>query len=177
MQDFTKQFADNSKLLTQAKQEKWLTKDRFWNFVFWFAISGGLAIGEFFRFNLKILEIASFIEQSTVIAIPLLLLIFNRTRYIKEDTFANSEGVVLTKKQMPYIMFSMDIIPVFLLSFVLAENIENIIISFIFFYSLFSGLSLYFIFKNCPISILFHSKFWWSFMDREVARVRQQYLE
>ena len=164
MDDLAKSITVNSAPLKQRKQSEWLTKDRFWNFVFWFGMSSGLALGDVFRFNFKILQIASFVNWTTLILIPLLLLIFNRTRFIKKDTFTNSQGNLLTKKQLPY-MFPLAIMSGFGFAFIVAETIlpkgvENIIISFIFFSCLFSGLSLYFIFKNCPISLLFNYKFW-----------------
>ena len=166
MQDFTKQNATLSNLNT--KQPKWLNKDRLWNFVFWFGMSFGFAAG------LVISEInskqntfsywSSFFFWSTIVGVPMIVRYYSKTTLIKKDTFANSEGVLISKKQMPY-SFPLAAISGLAIAFIVAELflsntnfyfISSLILSF----SFFSGISLYFILKNCPISILFNRKFW-----------------
>lgn len=164
MQDFTKPVTTNTNPLNHAKQGKWLNKDRLWNFVFWFGMSSGFSVATFFRLTLRMPNLFPVIAWSTLILVPLMVTLANRTRFIQKDTFANNEGTILSKKQMPY-MFPLAIMSGFGFSFIVAETFFpkgslNIIIHFIFFSCLFSGLSLYFIFKNCPISILFNYKFW-----------------
>ena len=171
MQDFTKQVATssdkaNSTLLEQNKQipKILLSKDRLWNLVFWLGISSGLATGNFFRLNLNMPQLATFIDCSTLICIPLLLILFNRTHFIQNNIFINSEGMEITKKQLPRLVL-LPILSGIGFAFLISETIlpkhhENIFVSFIFFCCLLSGLSLHFIFKNCPLSILFNYKFW-----------------
>jgi hypothetical protein len=101
---------------------------------------------------------------ATMICVPLLVRHFSKTSFIKKDTFANSEGKMLTKKQMPY-LFALAGLSGLAIAFIVAETIlpkgaTGFISSLVIFICLFSGISLYFIFKNCPISILFNRKFW-----------------
>lgn len=162
MDDLTKSVATNSKPLNQAKQDKWLNKDRLWNFVFWFGISGGLSLASFVKFVLKMPDLFLVIAWSVLLGIPLIVTLANKTRFIKKDTFANSEDIELTKKQMPTGNFIWLTILCVALTFALSDKYagRHVISSFVTFAGLFSGFSLYFIFKNCPISILFNYKFW-----------------
>jgi hypothetical protein len=162
MQDFTKPHVDVENL--PKVQNKWLTNDRLWNFVFWFCMSFGLAAGNVFKFQWVMHDLASATDWTSLIIFPLLIIIFNRTRFIKKDTFANSDGTTISKTQMPY-AFPLATLSGFGIAFVVAETIlpkgyGNFFVAFAFFVFLFSGISLYFIFKNCPISILFNRKFW-----------------
>ena len=162
MQDFTKPLVAVNNL--PKVQAKWLNKDRLWNFVFWFGMSFGLAAGNVFKFQWGMHDLASATDWTSLIIFPLLIIIFNRTRFIKKDTFANSDGIIISKTQMPY-AFLLATLSGFVITFVVTETIlpkehGNFFASFAFFVSLFSGISLYFIFKNCPISILFNRKFW-----------------
>lgn len=163
MDDLAKSITVNSAPLKQRKQSEWLTKDRFWNFVFWFGMSSGLAIAHFLRTNLQMLDTAIFIYLSTLLFIPVLLILFNKTRFIQKDTFTNSEGIVIADKQMPYSISLAIITGVgfsILLSEFLPKNSNSLFVAFALATFVFSGFSLYFIFKNCPISILFNYKFW-----------------
>jgi hypothetical protein len=168
MDDFAKFIAANKNSSTQEKQGKWLTKDRVWNFVFWFGMSLGLSISFAFNFNASRYNRFSywsvFFFWFTIIVIPLILKIFNGTKFIKALTFANSEGHILTEEQRPY-LFGYAIFAGLPTVFAIAETVlkkapENFIIGFILFLSFFAPISLYFIYKNCPISILFNRKFW-----------------
>ena len=44
---------------------------------------------------------SSLVFWLTIIGVPLTVTLANRTRLIKENTFANSENTILTKKQLP----------------------------------------------------------------------------
>ena len=177
MQDLTKPIEVNNNPLSLVKDDKWLTKDRLWNFVFWFVMPAGLTVAHFMRTNLQIKDVATFMYISTFLGIPLLLIIFNRTRFIEKDTFANSEGNILTKEQMPYafplaiiagIAFSVLISVIFL-----PKNTNSLFVAFSLSISVFSGLSLYFIFKNCPISILFNKNAFKPFSAAELVRINK----
>jgi hypothetical protein len=101
MEDFTQFLAVDKKPLKQAKQNKWLNKDRFWNFVFWFGMSSGLSLGTFVKFTLKMPDLFPVVAWSVLLGVPLIVTLANRTRFIEKDTFVNSKGMELTKKQMP----------------------------------------------------------------------------
>lgn len=150
------------------KQERWLNKDRIWTLVFWFGMSFGFSLANFLEYTLGVSEISSIIDWSTLLGIPLIVTLANRTRFIKKDTFANSEGRLIAEKQMPY-SFLLAFILGLVVTFIAVKTLHlprqqygesHFFSSFIFFSFFFSGLSLYFIFKNCPISILFNRKFW-----------------
>ena len=162
MQDFTKPLVVAENL--PKVQAKWLNKDRLWNFVFWFGMSFGLAVAHFTRINLEIPIITKLTYIFTLIGIPVFISLVNKTSFIKKDTFANGEGKILTKKQMPY-SFALAGLSGIGVAVIVAETFfkkgdSSFITSLVVSISLFSGISLYFIFKNCPISILFNRKFW-----------------
>jgi hypothetical protein len=162
MDDFTKPVIANVNSLNQEKQDEWLTKDRFWNFVFWFGMSSGLSLGTFIKFTLKMPDLFPVVAWSVLLGVPLIVTLANRTRFIEKDTFVNSKGMELTKKQMPTGNFIWLTILGLALTFGLSDKYagRHVISSFISFTGLFSGFCLYFIFKNCPVSILFNYKFW-----------------
>ena len=155
-------------LLAQDNQTdgSWLSKDRLWNLIFWFGMSSGLSLALNFEAGRgsRVSFWSVFFFWLTIIGIPLILKMFNGTKFIKALTFANSEGQILTEEQRPYLfLFAMFAgIP---LVFIVAErifpkNTENFFLTLIGLIIFFAPISLYFIYKNCPISILFNHKFW-----------------
>ena len=163
MQDFTKPLAASNAAPTA--KTKWLTKDRFWNFVFWFAMSFGFAVTfsvsseQQAKYNLGTIFI-----WATMIGVPLLVRHFSKTTCVKDNIFLNSEGDLITEEQTPKSTF-LALLAGVGLTFIIAETIlpkgyNNFFLDIVFFLSVFSGISLYFIYKNCPISILFNRKAW-----------------
>ena len=162
MQDFTKPLVATNNL--PKTKSKWLTKDRFWNFVFWFGMSFGMASAAFAKSGLGLLATSKVIMWSTIALVPLIVVLANKTRFIKKNTFANSEGIIIAKEQRPKATF-LALLAGIGLAFVIAETVlpkgnGNFFAALVFFTSLFSGISLYFIYKNCPISILFNRRAW-----------------
>ena len=162
MQDFTKPLAASNAAPTA--KTKWLTKDRFWNFVFWFGMSFGMASAVFAKTGLGLIALSKIIMCSTIILVPLSVVFASKTRFIQEDIFVNSEGIIITKEQKPKATF-LALLAGAGLAFAIAETVlpkenGNFWAALLFFTSLFSGISLYFIYKNCPISILFNRKAW-----------------
>ena len=164
MDDFAKFIAANKNSSAQEKQDKWLTKDRLWNFLFWFGMSLGLSISlSVSKTAQQQYKIGSILIWITLISIPLILKIFNGTKFIKALTFANSEGHILTEEQRPY-LFGYAIFAGLPTAFIIAEIIlpksSSFLSRFIIDLSFLAPISLYFISKNCPISILFNRRFW-----------------
>jgi hypothetical protein len=168
MQDFIQFTATNNESLSQTKQDKWLTKDRLWNLIFWFGMSLGTSITAMAAgFGNKLQTFSywsSFFFWVTIIGVPLILKIFNGTKFIKALTFANSEGQILTEEQRPY-LFGYAIFAGLPTAFAIAETVmhkapENFMTVLVLSLCGFAPVSIYFIYKNCPISILFNSKFW-----------------
>jgi hypothetical protein len=166
MQDFTKPLvASNAAPIAKAK---WLTKDRLWNFVFWFGMSFGMAvtamISGFGQSTQEFSYWSAIYFWATVIGMPIIIKYFAKTTSVKKDVFANSEGKILTKEQMPYSFPLAGIsglgVVFFISEVMIPRGCENFLIAFILSFSGFSTISLYFIYKNCPISILFNRKFW-----------------
>jgi hypothetical protein len=152
----------NNKLPSQPTNTSWLTKDRVWNLVFWFGISSGLSLGSFVKFTLRMPDLFLVIVWSTLLGVPLIVTLANRTCFIKRDVFNNSQGIELTKEQMPTGNFIWLTMLSVALTFVVSDKYagRHALSAFFAFNGLLSGFSLYFIFKNCPISILFNYKFW-----------------
>jgi len=163
MQDFIKPLAAANAAPTV--KSKWLTKDRFWNFVFWFGMSFGFAI----TFSVSSKQQAKYslgtiFIWATMIGVPLLVRHFSKTTCVKDNIFLNSEGDLITEEQTPKSTF-LALLAGVGLAFIVAETIlpkgyNNFFLEMVFFLSVFSGISLYFIYKNCPISILFNLKYW-----------------
>jgi hypothetical protein len=100
-----------------------------------------------------------------MIGVPLLVTLATRTRLIDKNTFVNSEGKIITEQQMPY-SFIWASIAGFGFLVLLDMKIgflpyfDNFLAYFLGNFMMLAGFSLYFIFKNCPVSILFNFKFW-----------------
>lgn len=163
MQDFTKQNAMSNS--PKIKQPRWLKKDRFWNFVFWFGMSFGFAIT--FSIPRELQDkyaLSTVLIWLTLVGVPLLVRHFSKTTFVKEKMFLNSEGDLITEKQVPKSTFLALLAGVGLTFFIaeifLPRGYSNFFLDLIFWLSLFSGISVYFIYKNCPISILFNRKAW-----------------
>ena len=163
MQDFTKQNAISNS--PKTKQPKWLTKDRFWNFVFWFGMSFGLAV----TFSVSSEQqtkysLGTILIWANIIGVPLLVRNFSKTTFVKDKIFLNSEGNIINENQFPKYAFLALLAGVGLTFFIseaiLPRGYSSFLLDLVFFLSLFSGISLYFIYKNCPISILFNRKAW-----------------
>jgi hypothetical protein len=165
MQDFTKPNVTTSNPST--KQQKWLTKDRFWNFVFWFGMSFGFSVALILAnigskqntFSYWI----SFFFWATIIGVPLLVRHFSKTTFLKDKIFLNSEGDVIPEKNVPNLGFivlstvlTVVIMGLFFDKFKISDHLGTVAISTV----LFGIPSLFFIYKNCPISILFNRKAW-----------------
>jgi hypothetical protein len=172
MQDFTKLNANNSKPVIHEKKDRWLTKDRMWNFIFWFGIAGGMAFATFAKFDLMIPDLFLIALGVTLLGVPLIVTLANKTKFVKKDTFSNSAGKILSKKEMPTINFIWPTLLGIALTLAISDKYaaRQVISSFFTFFSLISGFILYFIFKNCPISILFNYKFWNSKMSQNMQR-------
>lgn len=168
MDDLAKSITVNNAPLKQKKQSEWLTKDRFWNFVFWFGMSLGFSITAISTNLGQKSQTFSYWSAiffwSTLIGIPLILKKFNGTTFVKALTFVNSDGQILTEEQRPY-LFGYAIFAGLPTAFVVAEIIlpktsENFMTSLVLSLCGFAPISIYFIYKNCPLSILFNRKFW-----------------
>lgn len=170
MQDFTQFIATNNESLSQAKQDKWLTKDRLWNLVFWFGMSLGLSISLTIAMNGKNTNTFSYWSTVffwlTILGVPLLVRYFAKTTFVKDTIFLTSEGREFDiTKNFPnkFLTIVSTFALVALTGVILDKKLLHISDSasfFIFTIIVFGVPTLFFIYKNCPISILFNSNFW-----------------
>ncbi|MGX6960903.1 MAG: hypothetical protein ACIPMY_06895 [Rickettsia endosymbiont of Pentastiridius leporinus] len=143
--------------------KKPISKDNFWNLVFWFGMSAGFILDDIVG-TPKLGLISNIIRLSTLLCMSILLNIFNKTCFLKKDIFVNSEGRELkVPKDLPSVFFVIvSTIALTVLAGLLLDKYKgsDLIASFVIFPLLFGIPTLFFIFKNCPISILFNRKVW-----------------
>ena len=149
------------------KQSRWLSKDRFWNFVFWFGMSGGITLSFSVPANAQAqYKLSTILILLTILVVPLLVRHFSKTTFIKDTLFLNKEGELLNaEKDTPNGVLT--IISTVILTAITGaildkyfKGMSNIASSFIILNVFFGVPSLFFIFKNCPIAILFNRKMW-----------------
>jgi hypothetical protein len=149
------------------KQSRWLSKDRFWNFVFWFGMSGGITLSFSVPANAQAqYKLSTILILLTILVVPLLVRHFSKTTFIKDTLFLNKEGELLNaEKDTPNAVLT--IISTVILTAITGaildkyfKGMSNIASSFIILNVFFGVTSLFFIFKNCPIAILFNCKMW-----------------
>jgi hypothetical protein len=130
-----------------------LNRDNFWNLMLWFGMSLGWAIG------VSISESPSTISTSivwlTLLGVPYAVKKANKLSFDKEKGFFNKEGRSL-KSSYPKNIF--DIIILTFLLFPLECFIGGGLSTMLSLFLL--PLVLYFILKNCPITILFYKNAW-----------------
>jgi hypothetical protein len=127
-----------------------LSKDNFWNLVVFLGILLTVAIAEHFSSALM------FVLAFT--AVPYLLTRFNKVKYLEDGTIVNSQGEDLNDR-LPRALLLIIILDLILISYkffgLIAKTPDGFkgtvalgIITFL--------PTLYFVIKNCPISILFN---------------------
>lgn len=132
---------------------KWLSLDRKWNIFFLFAMSSCFIFSWYLWMYLNIVNISIFATVSSLIIVPTICTIFNETKFISKNRVLNSQGQIITKKQIPNgnALFWYALGNFMILWLQLSHAIMYVLILL----SIFCG---YFIFKNCPISYLFNPK-------------------
>ncbi|MCA0253867.1 MAG: hypothetical protein LCH20_00050 [Proteobacteria bacterium] len=159
---------------------KWLTKDRFWNFVFWFGMSTFWTIAAIMA-QAKIPTLPGIVVLISLIVFPVAVSVCNGTTFVKDTIFKNSEGIEFnTAKRAPNVLLL--ILSTFGLTALTGlfldahKEIPDALSAFIGFNVMFGVPSLFFIFKNCPISILFNRKTWQlrAMTDEEYLAMRRR---
>jgi len=145
---------------------KWLTKNRFWNFVFWIGMSVGFSItfaisgindpsGEFSYWSTVMFWL-------TLIGVPTLVRFGSKTTLVKDNIFLDIEGRELNLPNGFLTIITTIALTAFtgaLLDKTFANTANNASL-FLLISIFFLIPTLFFIFKNCPISILFNRKLW-----------------
>jgi hypothetical protein len=154
----------SSLITAPAPKQKWLSKDRFWNFVFWFGMSGSWIISSLLG-KANIISRPGLVIPISLITFPVILLIFNRTTFVKDTIFKNSEGIEFdAKTRFPnfFLLIVGSVGGTILTGLFLDthKEIPELLADIILCTNIFGIFSLFFIYKNCPISIIFNSKAW-----------------
>ncbi|MDR0329142.1 MAG: hypothetical protein LBH99_00450 [Rickettsia sp.] len=97
--------------------------------------------------------------------VPYLITRCNKVKYTKDKIFLNSEGQNLMNrlpKQLFWVIVLMFVVTVWVGSMLDTQwqDVNNLISSILIIGTLLSVPTLYFIYKNCPISILFNKNAW-----------------
>ena len=132
-----------------------MNKDNLWNLIFWMGMSLGWLLSWVLQAVFSLSQPSSIVFWGTIVIVPLVVTLANRTRFSKEEQFTNSQGDSL-KDRMP----NLDSPSVILVGVVFA-SIAPMIFGhfFLFFGALLSVITFSFITINCPISILFNIEF------------------
>ncbi|WP_032139707.1 hypothetical protein [Rickettsia tamurae] len=148
--------------------KKPISKDNFWNLIFWFGMSAGTLVSFLLapkansEQGFSYLALAVFLI--TLIGVPLVVWSRSKVTFVKENIFVNSEDRELkVPKDLPMAFFVIvSTIGSFALICLLLDKykVSDPISALIAIPSLFAIPTLFFIFKNCPISILFNRKVW-----------------
>ena len=162
MEDFVTFCKNQPSLLSRVFSLR-MSKDRFWNFVFWFGMSAGFSTASAIK-DLPI--IASVVFWLTLIFVPLTIFFFSKTTFIKDSIFLTKEGREIDiKKDLPtrFPIIVTTVAFTVLTGAILDKigtAISTIVATIILINVFFLIPTLFFVFKNCPISILFNRKLW-----------------
>ncbi|WP_375333260.1 MULTISPECIES: hypothetical protein [unclassified Candidatus Tisiphia] len=142
-----------------------LNKDNFWNLMFW----SGVVFSVFMVILLDELlhnKVVNFISAwITILLVPYLIARCNKVKYTEDKIFLNSEGQNLMNrlpKQLFWVILLMFAVTVWVGSMLDThwKDVNDFISSILIVGTLLSVPTLYFIYKNCPISILFNKNAW-----------------
>lgn len=124
-----------------------LNIDNFWNLMFWLGMSGGisaaLSLGEINA------VLGGVLFWMTIIFVPLIIKGCSEVAYIGNKVFLNSKGESLAGKY-PKNLGAIIILAIIMM---IVTRLTAI---------LFLIPTLYFIYKNCPVSILFNKYAWYA---------------
>lgn len=132
-------------------------RDNFWNLMFCVGMSVGFAVSELFD-SVLLLLFAIFI-------LPRILTMFNKVTYTADGVFVNKQSESLAQNlptKFNLVLFAnigftaFIFVPCFMFNgFILLNLTITTFIAFLLFIP-----TMYFIYKNCPVSILFHKQAW-----------------
>jgi hypothetical protein len=140
----------------QIMFKKLATKDNFWNLMFWVGMVSSIFVSEQLHDLSPVLSLICIILS--FVTVPGLLINFNKVSFIAPETFINSNGENLQHrfpKHFPIVF----VINLLTSGIIISKNFNELSVTSI--TAIFMTLpTLYFIFKNCPISIITHAKAW-----------------
>jgi hypothetical protein len=153
-----------------------LNRDNFWNLIFWLGMSCGCAIAALI--GEKHNKLASVVLWITILGMPILLRIFNRVTFIKDNEFLNSEGQDLSKRLpsgFTMVITALAVPALIGLHLDTSTYKHSLIADIIGYFSLFLGITLYFILINCPMAILFNKDIWYDKNAHKRTSCRSSY--
>ncbi|MFP3011441.1 MAG: hypothetical protein ACEY3D_00060 [Rickettsia sp.] len=146
--------------------EKPISKDNFWNLVFWFGMSTGFSLSLVVSEVLHIAFLSTAIIWLTIIFIPFIVVKNNPVKYDHEaKIFLNSEGLSLEKKQpktLFWVVVYTILAPVMAGAFLdqHKNEIPDIVATLMIISTFFCAPALYFSILECPITWLFNKNIW-----------------
>ena len=131
-----------------------LNKDNFWNLMFWLGMTSFTVLGEYFN-NIKWLEYSFFCFAG--LGVPLIIKQMQDVKFDKKYGFFNNNGRSLgsAKDCMPKQFLFIIVLSIFLIVYLSSGKI-NLGFVALYWSILCLNITLYFIYKNCPISIIFN---------------------
>lgn len=157
----------------------WLTKDRRWNFVFWFGTSLLMTLALELKMHCTNSAVCQIMHTTPPIALIILPVVFmlslckyfngthTMTKNRKHIFFSNNNQVIEQKKLPTFWLIILTVIG-WIVTGIIMDSFDpspkllfdNPLLVFILCTIIFSVFSLYFIIKNCPISILLNRNIW-----------------
>jgi hypothetical protein len=117
------------------------------------------------------IPVSSIVFWCVLVGIPVLIVKFSPVKCVNNESFVNSEGKPVDVHLIapnPLIIFVVTLIIIIVIGAIMdamspkmPELLSSFIISSIFFFI----PTIYFVIKNCPISLIF-SRAWWAYVER-----------
>ena len=139
-----------------------LNRDNFWNLMFWLGVTLCVMLSEYFNDNKLFAGLSLWLG---ILGVPFIVKQMQDVKFDKKYGFFNASGRSL-KDSMPMrwgfsIISSIGLIAIMRLINDKFSSDPNTSLSMVLYWSIFCLIpTLYFIYKNCPISILFNRKLW-----------------
>lgn len=146
--------------------KKPISKDNFWNLVFWLGMSTGFSLSLIASKVLDLPFLSTAMIWLTIIFIPFIVVKNNPVKYDPEaKIFLNSEGQSLEKKQPKTLLW---VVVCTILAPVMAggfldqhkNEIPDIVATLMIVSTFFGAPALYFSILDCPITWLFNKNIW-----------------
>lgn len=149
-----------------------LNKDNFWNLMFWVGMTLFTVLGEYFN-NIKLVEYSFFCFAG--LGLPLIIKQVQDVKFDKKYGFFNNNGRSLgsAKDCVPKQLLFVIVLSIFLIIYLSSGKIS---LGFVALYwsILCLNITLYFIYKNCPISVIFNLNIFERTSHKELAAMEQR---
>ena len=130
-----------------------LNKDNFWNLIFWLGMTLFTVLSEYFN-NIALVEYS--LLYFAILGLPFIVKQIQDVKFDKKYGFFNSDGRSLgsAKDCVPKQLLFIIVLSIFLITYLSSGKI-NLGFASLYWSILSFNITLYFIYKNCPISVMF----------------------